>query len=122
MVASELREHRAIIAEAEATLVRANEAIGHIGELAESGNALVSGEGRRGMASLESAAASLDTVMGNLESPTGELATTGLPRLMSAITSLQQAVDNLDRTLSEVQQSPQGLISRPPAREIEVEP
>lgn len=122
LVAAELREHRAIIAEAESTLARANEAIANINELAKTGNALLDGEGRRSMASLESAAASLDTVLGKLESPAGEFAATGLPQVMSAIASLQRAVDNLDRTLSEVQQSPQGLIERPPAREIEVPP
>jgi len=122
IVASELREHRAIIAEAEAALVRANETLAHISDLAESGNALVTGEGRRSMASLQSAAASLDTVMGNLESPASNLATTGLPQVLSAIASLQRAVDNLDRTLGEVQQSPRELIARPPAQEIEVKP
>ena len=122
VVTSELREHRAIVAEAEATLVRANDTLAHIGELARSGNALVTGEGRSSMASLQNAAASLDTVMGNLESPTSQLAASGLPQVMSAIASLQRAVDNLDRTLAEVRQSPQGLIARPPAQEIEVQP
>lgn len=122
LVAAELREHRAVIAEAKITLAHANEAIANINELAQSGNALVAGEGRRSMASLESAAASLDTVMQSLETPTGDFAATGLPQVMSAIASLQQAIDNLDRTLSEVRQNPQGLITRPPDREIEVQP
>jgi len=122
VIAAELREHRAVIASAEATLAQANETLAQVGALAESGNTLVTEEGRRSMASLQSAAASLDTVMGNLESPTDKLATTGLPEVMSAIASLRRAVDNLDRTLSEVQQSPQGLIARPPAQEIEVKP
>jgi len=122
VVAAELREHRALIAEAEATIVRANETLAQVGALAESGNALVNEEGRRSMASLQSAAASLDTVMSNLESPADTLATTGLPEVLSAIASLRRAVDNLDHTLSEVQQSPQGLIARPPARELEVQP
>lgn len=122
LVAAELREHKAIIAEAEKTLARANEAINNINGLAQSGNALVAGEGRRSLASIESAAASLDNVMNSLETPAGDFAATGLPQVMSAIASLQQAVDNLDRTLTEVQQNPQGLINRPPDREIEVQP
>jgi phospholipid/cholesterol/gamma-HCH transport system substrate-binding protein len=122
LVAAELRENRALISETKATLARANEAIEHINTLAINSNALVAEEGRRSMASLESAAASLDSVMGNLEAPANEFATNGLPQVLSAIASLQHAVDNLDRTLSEVRQSPQGLITRPPAREIEVQP
>jgi len=122
VVASELREHRTIIAEAEAALVRANEAMQRIGELAASGNALIAGDGHRSLASLQSAAANLDSITGSLEAPVNGFATTGLPQVMSAVASLQQAVDNLDRTLSEVQRSPRELIARPPVREIEVKP
>jgi phospholipid/cholesterol/gamma-HCH transport system substrate-binding protein len=128
-VTVELRDHKSIIAEAERALVSANQAAQQIGELAKSSNALVSGDGRRSMAKLgdaateiEAASRDLHTLMGKLVGPMGDFATTGLPQITSAIASLQQAADNLDRMLSEVQQSPQGLVAKPPAQEIEVQP
>ena len=122
VVAMELREHKELIAETEAVLARANEAIGEIHQLARSGNRLVEQDGRRSLNSLGNAAQSLDNMASQLEQPVGEFASTGLPQIMSALASLQRAVDNLDRTLGEVQQSPQGLVARPPAQEIEVKP
>ena len=71
---------------------------------------------------IEAAAKDLRTMMGRLEGPTGDFATTGLQQITSASASLQQAADNLDRILGEVQQSPQGLLTKPPAQEIEVKP
>ena len=128
-VTAELHDHKSIIAEAERALVSANQAAQQIGELARSSNALVSGDGRRSLASLgdaateiEAAARDLHALMGKLKGPMGDFATTGLPQITSAIASLQQAADNLDRTLGEVQQSPQGLVAKPPAQEIEVKP
>ena len=49
-------------------------------------------------------------------------ATTGLQQITSASASLQQAAASFDRVLGEMQQSPQGLLAKPPAQEIEVKP
>jgi phospholipid/cholesterol/gamma-HCH transport system substrate-binding protein len=122
ILTAELRERKSIIADAERAVASVNEAALQIGELAESSNALVNGDGRRSMARLSDAAQNLDTMMSKLEGPIGDFATTGLPQIIAAIASLQHTADNLDRTLSEVQQSPQGLITKPPAQEIEVKP
>jgi len=121
-VTAELRDRKSIIADAERAVESVDEAAQQIAELARSSNALVSGDGRRSMAKLADAARDLSTMMGKLESPMGDFAITGLPQITSAIASLQQAVDNLDRSMEEVQQNPQGLLARPPAQEIEVKP
>jgi phospholipid/cholesterol/gamma-HCH transport system substrate-binding protein len=121
-ISAELRNRKSIIADAERAVENVNEAAQQIGELAKSSNTLVNGDGRRSMARLADAARDLSTMMGKLESPTGDFATTGLPQITSAIARLQQTVDNLDRALDEVQQNPQGLLARPPAQEIEVKP
>ncbi len=121
-VTAELRERKSIIADSGRALASVNQAARQIGELAESSNALVSGDGRRSMARLSNAAQNLDTMMSDLEGPMGNFAANGLPQIIAAIASLQQAADNLDRTLSEVRQSPQGLVTKPPAQEIEVKP
>ena len=126
---AELRERKAIIADAQRALQSADHAAQQIGELAASSNALVNGDGRQLIAKLgnaatdiEAAAKDLRTLMDRLEGPTGDFANTGLQQITSAGASLQQAADSFDRILDEVQQSPQGLFSRPPAQEIEVKP
>ena len=128
-VTAELRERKALIADAQRTLQSADQAARQIRELAASGNTLVNTDGKRTMAKLgdaatqiEAAAQDLRSMMGKLEGPTGDFASNGLPQLTAAIGSLQQATDNLDRVLSEVQQDPRGLVGKPPAREVEVKP
>jgi len=121
-VTAELHERKSIIVDAERAIENVNEAAQQISELAQSSNTLVSGDGRRSMAKLRDATQKLDSMMSNLAGPMGDFATTGLPQIIAAIASLQQAVDNLDRTLDAVQQSPQGLVAKPPAQEIEVKP
>jgi phospholipid/cholesterol/gamma-HCH transport system substrate-binding protein len=128
-VTAELRERKSIIAEAEDALASANQAAQEIGQFAKSGNTLVTGDGRHTLVKLGDAATEIEfaannfrTVLDTLEDPLGDFATTGLPQITSAIASLQQAANNLDRTLDEVQQNPQGLVAKPPAREIEVKP
>jgi phospholipid/cholesterol/gamma-HCH transport system substrate-binding protein len=126
---AELRERKAIIADAQRALQSADHAAQQISELAASSNALVDGDGRQIMAKLgnaatdiEAAARDLRTMMGKLEGPTGDFATTGLQQITSAGASLEQAADSFDRILGEVQQSPQGLFNKPSAQEIKVKP
>jgi phospholipid/cholesterol/gamma-HCH transport system substrate-binding protein len=128
-VTTELRERKAIIGDAQKALQSADQAAQQIRELATSGNTLVNSDGKRTMAKLgdaateiEGAAKDLRVMMAKLQGPTGDFASTGLPQITSAAASLQQATENLDRMLSEVQQNPRGLISKPPAHEIEVKP
>ena len=61
-------------------------------------------------------------MIGKMEGPTSEFADTGLPQLTRAITSLQATAESLDRLLGEVEQNPAGVVSKPPAREVEVQP
>lgn len=110
-VTAELRERKSIIGDAEHAVASVNEAALQVGELAESSNALVN-----------TTADNLDTMMNKLEGPIGNFGSTGLPQIIAAIASLQHAADNLDRMLGEIQQSPQGLVTKPPAQEIEVKP
>ena len=117
-IAAELRERKNIIADAERAVLNVNEAALQVAELAESGNALVADAAT----DIAAAAKDLRSIMNKLEGPMSEFAVTGLPQITSAIASLQQAADNLDRTLTEVQQNPRGLVAKSPAQEIEVKP
>ena len=50
------------------------------------------------------------------------LATTGLPQLLQAIQGLEDATNSLQGLIDEVRASPRDFISRPPSKEIEVQP
>jgi phospholipid/cholesterol/gamma-HCH transport system substrate-binding protein len=128
-VTAELRERKAIIADADHALVTADQAAANIRDLAKSTQGLVNGDAKAtvvkvGAAAdqIEAAAADLRAIMAQLKGPTSDFATNGLPRLTSAIASLQTTTENVDRLVSEIQQDPQGLLMKAPARETEVKP
>ena len=128
-VTAELRQRKAIIADADKALQSADAAAEQIRTLAKSTQGLVEGDGTRSVRKLgdaadqiEEAAKDVRGLLAKIDGPTGEFAKTGLPQIQSAVTSLQQATDHLDRVLGEIQQSPQGLLGKPPSKEVEVKP
>ena len=128
-VTAELRERKAIIADAQQTLQDADTATKQFTALGKSSQNLVDGDARKSLARLDDAAGeiqgaakTLKDLMTRLQGPTENFATTGLPQLSSAIVSLQRATDHLDRVLGEVESNPQGLISKAPPKEVEVRP
>lgn len=128
-VTAELRARKQIIADADKALQSADEAAQQIKTLAHSSQVLVEGDGTRSVRKLgdaaeqiEAAAKDVRGLLSQLQGPTGDFAKTGLPQIQSAVTSLQQATEHLDQVIDELQQSPQGLISKPPSKEVEVKP
>jgi phospholipid/cholesterol/gamma-HCH transport system substrate-binding protein len=61
-------------------------------------------------------------MVGKLDGPTTDFATTGLPQLSAAVITLQSAAESLDRLVGEVEQNPRALVSKAPAKELEVKP
>jgi phospholipid/cholesterol/gamma-HCH transport system substrate-binding protein len=128
-VTDELRERKSIIADAQKTLVDADAAVAQVRDLAKSSNGLVNGDGKRAIAKLadaateiEGTAKSVHGMVDNLKGPTTRFATDGLPQLSSAILSLQRATEHLDEVAGEFRNNPRGLLSKPPAKQIEVKP
>jgi phospholipid/cholesterol/gamma-HCH transport system substrate-binding protein len=128
-VTDELRARKSIIADAQKTLVDADAAVAQVRELAQSSNGLVNGDGKRAIAKLadaateiESTAKSVHGMVDNLKGPTTRFATDGLPQLSSAILSLQRATEHMDEVAGEIRNDPRGLLSKPPAKQIEVKP
>jgi phospholipid/cholesterol/gamma-HCH transport system substrate-binding protein len=128
-VTAELRERKAVIADAQKTVQDADETARQFTALGKSSQNLLDGEGKKTLAKLsdaageiQGAAKTLRETMTGLQGPTQNFATTGLPQLSSAIASLQRATDHLDRVLGEVEANPQGLIGKAPAKEVEVRP
>ncbi|HYE42515.1 MAG TPA: MlaD family protein [Caulobacteraceae bacterium] len=128
-VTAELKARKALIAKTETAIEDAGAAAREFQELARSGRTMLDGDGRKALANLERASAEIEAttrevraMVGKLEGPTTDFATTGLPALTEAVGSLQEASESLNRLLSEARSSPQALISKPPAKEIEVQP
>ncbi len=128
-VTTELKDRKEIIANANDALKQVNETLKRTDRLVDSANKLVDGDGKRALGNLADAAQSLketsqkaQSLLGKLEGPTTDFATNGLPQLSSAIGSLQTATESLNRVLDEAERSPGALISKPPAKEIEVKP
>jgi phospholipid/cholesterol/gamma-HCH transport system substrate-binding protein len=128
-VTAELRERKAIIADADKTLQDADQAAIQIRDLAKTSQDLVGDDGKKALQKfsaaadqVQGAAADLRGVMEKLKGPASDFATNGLPQLTSAIAQLQTSMRNLDRLITEVQRDPHGFIGKPAAKQIEVKP
>ncbi len=128
-VTAELRDRRALFANAEASLKNIDIAAQSFKALADSGKALIDSDGKRTLANLadaaneaKGAAADARKIMQALESPANEFASNGLPQLTGAIIQLQQAAEALERLVNDIQSSPQGALGKAPAQEIKVKP
>lgn len=128
-VTSELRERKAIIADAQKALQSFEGAARQIEALAASGQQLVDGDGRRTMSNVADAAQEargtakeLREMIAQLKGPTSDFAANGLPQLTQAVISLQQTAESLDRLIREVEANPRGLVGKPATTELELEP
>lgn len=128
-ITAELKARKALIAKTETAIENAGRAAAEFEALARSGRNLVEGDGARAVRNLEAAAADLQAtskearqMITRLNGPTSDFAETGLPQLTEAVGSMQEAADQLNALLADVRANPQGLIAKPPAKEIEVQP
>jgi len=128
-VTAELRARKQIIADADRALVNAGQAAQSIKTLAAHGQGLLDSDGKQTVVKIGAAAGQIEAaaqdvrgLLAKLQGPTSDFATNGLPQLSAALSSLQEATENLNRLVIEVQQNPRGLIGKPPAKEVEVKP
>jgi phospholipid/cholesterol/gamma-HCH transport system substrate-binding protein len=128
-VADEAAERRAIFADAQRTLQSLDKTSQSITELAKSSDRLVNGDAKRTLANLADTAGELKatakdarSLIGKLDGPTTDFATNGLPQLSASIVSLEESARSLDALVKDVQRSPRGVISKPPAKEVKVKP
>lgn len=128
-VTAELRERKAIIADAQVALQNIGEAAEEARALAASTRDIVDTDGRAAMASLseaatetEAAAADLRRMLAALEGPTSDFATYGLPQVTRAAETLEEAAQSLSRLTNEVNANPRGVVGKAPAKEMEIQP
>lgn len=128
-ITTEAKSNRQIFADADKAINNIDAAAASIKQLSDNSNQLVTGDGRRSLRDIADAAAQIKgaaedarTLVKRLEGPTTDFANTGLPELTQAVASLQQAADSLNRLAAEAEQSPQALVTKPPAKEVQVKP
>jgi phospholipid/cholesterol/gamma-HCH transport system substrate-binding protein len=128
-VTGELAKRKAIIADAEKTIQDADAAVNQVNDLAKSGDNLINGDGKQSFAKLsdaatqvEAAAKSLKAMTDSLKGPTTRFATTALPQVSGAISSLRRAADQVNQMVGQIRNNPRGFVAKPPAKQVEVKP
>ena len=124
-----VRSQGALLADLDATVRELNTTSRHIDTLTQDTDGLVTGEGRKTLLNLDAAAVQLRATatdaqgfVARLQGPTQDFAANGLPQLSRAVVSLQTAAESLDRLVGEVEQNPRQLLTKAPARTVEVKP
>jgi phospholipid/cholesterol/gamma-HCH transport system substrate-binding protein len=124
-----LKNQKQMLADLDATIKSVNQTSEKIGKLSSDADSLANGDARHVLENLSSAAdqikqtaTEIKVTVGQLQGPTTDFASNGLPRVTQAIISLQQAAESLNRVVQEIEANPQGLLSKPPAKQREVKP
>jgi phospholipid/cholesterol/gamma-HCH transport system substrate-binding protein len=125
MIASQ----RAMLSDLDTTIKSIQDASDKIAKLSTDSDQLVTGDGRKVLDNLNGAVtdlrgttAEVRAVVAGLKGPTTEFATTGLPQLSRTVITLQTTAEDLDRVVNEVERNPRALLTKPPARQLEVKP
>ena len=124
-----VKDQGALLADLDTTLKSVTVSSQHIDTLAQNANGMITGDGRRTLANLDSAATELKgtatdarALIDRLQGPTTDFATNGLPQLSRTVISLQTAAESLDRLVGEVEQNPRQLLTKSPAKTVQVKP
>ncbi|MFI4964130.1 MAG: MlaD family protein [Caulobacterales bacterium] len=128
-VSAELRERKAIVADAQKLIQDLDTATQHADGLLQSSQKLVDSDGKRGLKNVadaaeeaKGAAHDLRGMIDKLQGPTADFANNGLPQITAAIVQLQSAAESLERLVNEIQRSPSGALGKPAAEEVKVKP
>lgn len=100
-----------------------------IAVLSDDADHLLTVDGRRTLTKLDGtidelkgAAADARTLVDSVQGPTANFAATGLPQLTRTIVSLQTAAESMNRLVMEVEQNPRLVLTKAPAKTVEVKP
>jgi phospholipid/cholesterol/gamma-HCH transport system substrate-binding protein len=129
VVTTEIKNQKQLLADADQTVKSINQTAQSIKQLSDNTDQLVNGDGKRTLRELADAAEQVKEatvqargMVQRLDGPTTQFATTGLPQLTSTIVSLRQTAESLDRLVSEIEQNPRALVTKTPAKEVQVKP
>lgn len=128
-ITSEIRRRKQLFADADNAVKSIDSAAQSIQRVSDSANQLVNGDGKRtfkeaadAVAEIRATSASAHALLDKLQGPAGDFATNGMPQLTAAVSSLQQTADSLKRLSDQIQQDPRALLTKPPAKEVQVRP
>jgi len=128
-VTSELRQRKAIIADAQKAIQDIDAAAQQATKVTADADQMLNGDGRAALrnvaeaaASAKAAAASAQGMIDKLQGPTSDFATNGLPQITAAVVELQTAAQSLNRLVNEVQASPSSALGKPAGEEMKVKP
>jgi phospholipid/cholesterol/gamma-HCH transport system substrate-binding protein len=128
-VTAELRERKAIIADAQKAIQDIDTAVQNVNGLTGDARQMVNGDGRRAAKNLadaadeaKQAAADARAMIAKLQAPTTDFANNGLPQVTAAVIELQNAAESLERLVDEIQQNGAGAVTKPKAEELKVKP
>ena len=126
-VTAELRDRKAIIADAQSAIQHADEAIQEITRLSASTRAVVDGDGRRAVKTLADASADVSAaaketraMVARLQEPAADFAANGLPQITATLIQLQTAAEALEHLVNEIESSPTGALGKAGATELKV--
>jgi phospholipid/cholesterol/gamma-HCH transport system substrate-binding protein len=122
-----IADTRAAIRDAQTALQGVDKTTSEVISLVNDSQDLVNGDAKRALADVAQAAEEIRTAARDVRvsiqqvtEPSTEFARTGLPQINAAVVSLQEAADSVQRLTERINESPTGLLSRRPARELEV--
>jgi phospholipid/cholesterol/gamma-HCH transport system substrate-binding protein len=128
-VTTMLKGQKQMLADLDETIRSANSSAKKIDKLTDDVDKLANGDAKRTLKNLGDAAdeirqtaTEVRATVDKLQGPTTDFATSGLPRISQAIISLQKAAESLDRVVQEIEANPQGVISKAPAKQRQVNP
>ena len=127
-VTAELRERKAVIADAQSALQRIDAAANELTQLTQSMRQIVDGDGKRLIKNVADAAEEAKVtakdarvMIDRLQGPTSDFATNGLPQITAAVIQLQSSAESLERLIDEIQAGgATGALAKPKAEEVKV--
>lgn len=126
-ITGEFRARKAMFANIDSTFAKLDRAATELQLTAASVRGTLGGKGRGTLgdvagaaAELRAAAADTRKLIARIDGPVTEFSTTTVPSINAAMNSIQEAADAMDRLASDIQQDPQGLLTRPEGKEVEI--
>lgn len=126
-VTAELRERKALIADAQSALQRIDAAAAELAVLTRDARQMMDSDGRRTFKNVADAAEEARATAGEiramvkgLEGPASDFAANGLPQATASLIQMQRAAEALERLVNELQSSPAGALGKRPAEDLKV--
>ncbi|HKR89142.1 MAG TPA: MlaD family protein [Phenylobacterium sp.] len=128
-VTAELRQRKALVADAQEALQSIDASAQQITKLSADADEMLNGDGRRTLknaadAAQEAKATAVEArnLVAKLQGPTADFAANGLPQVTQSVIELQTAAQSLQRILSDIQSNPSAALGKPTGQEIKVKP